>query len=249
MTSGGKNFIDLTGMVFNKLTVIRLAEKKNGKAFWWCKCACGNEKEIKVSTDVLKKGSTKSCGCARIKDILGKKFGKLLVKEYLYTKDNNAYWICDCDCGNENIIVKSSSLSFVNKKSCGCLTKEVNHEKFALEFGESSFNSLYYEYIKMAKKRNINFELTKEYFREIVNKNCYYCGIEPKQNFKSNKNAYGHYVYNGVDRLNSDKNIGYIPENVVPCCGNCNKAKMDMSEENFKELVTNIYNYWILKKS
>jgi len=31
--------------------------------------------------------------------------------------------------------------------------------------------------------------------------------------------------------------------NVVPCCGRCNKAQNDMSLEEFKALVVNIYGH------
>ena len=39
------------------------------------------------------------------------------------------------------------------------------------------------------------------------------------------------YVRNGIDRLNSD--IGYKMNNVVPCCYNSNRAKMDMPVDEF----------------
>lgn len=54
-------FIDLTGQVFGRLTVISRAENKGGRIYWNCKCECGNEKRI--SRNDLKRGSTKSCGC------------------------------------------------------------------------------------------------------------------------------------------------------------------------------------------
>ena len=34
---------DLTGKVFGKLTVLELAEWKNGTSYWHCRCECGNE--------------------------------------------------------------------------------------------------------------------------------------------------------------------------------------------------------------
>ena len=36
---------------------------------------------------------------------------------------------------------------------------------------------------------------------------------------------------NGIDRI--DNNIGYTKENSVPCCEICNKAKRDMSYNDF----------------
>lgn len=41
------NPIDLTGMKFNRLTVIeRTKNSKDGKAMWKCACDCGNERIV-----------------------------------------------------------------------------------------------------------------------------------------------------------------------------------------------------------
>lgn len=57
-----KQPIDLRGQRFGRLTVIDLAERKDGHTSWWvCKCDCGNVKEVRRSC--LIKGFTKSCGC------------------------------------------------------------------------------------------------------------------------------------------------------------------------------------------
>lgn len=59
-------YIDLTGVRFGKLTVIKRVENKitnNGqiKVQFLCKCDCG--KEVIVLSNSLKSGLTKSCGC------------------------------------------------------------------------------------------------------------------------------------------------------------------------------------------
>lgn len=57
-------FIDRTGKVFGKLTVVMLSERKEGKNLLWvCKCDCGNS--IEVTTGKLTSGNTKSCGCLK----------------------------------------------------------------------------------------------------------------------------------------------------------------------------------------
>lgn len=56
---------DLTGMTFNRLTVLNCAGKtKHGKYLWNCRCSCG--KKATVVTSKLRTGYTKSCGCYRI---------------------------------------------------------------------------------------------------------------------------------------------------------------------------------------
>jgi len=61
-------FIDLTGKVFGRLTVIRRSENSTiGKVKWLCKCLCGNEKS--VTSNHLQSGHTKSCGCFHTEQI------------------------------------------------------------------------------------------------------------------------------------------------------------------------------------
>ena len=53
---------DLTGMVFERLTVIsKHGRNDKGYITWLCKCECGNE-IISIGGN-LRKGTTKSCGC------------------------------------------------------------------------------------------------------------------------------------------------------------------------------------------
>ena len=61
-----KNSSDLTGKVFGRLTVLRRDTERHGsdkkrRAFWICRCECGNE--VSVVTDALRNGDTRSCGC------------------------------------------------------------------------------------------------------------------------------------------------------------------------------------------
>ena len=53
--------IDLTGMRFNRLTVIKRAYSINKRTLWVCRCDCG--KEITVESYNLRNGHTLSCGC------------------------------------------------------------------------------------------------------------------------------------------------------------------------------------------
>lgn len=58
-------FKDLTGNRYGKLTVVKRVYKDGErKTHWLCKCDCGNE--TVVSSDNLKNGHTKSCGCLRV---------------------------------------------------------------------------------------------------------------------------------------------------------------------------------------
>lgn len=59
-----RQFEDLTGRTFGRLTVIGLGQKtKWGQLRWECKCECG--KLIHKCSNPLISGTTRSCGCLR----------------------------------------------------------------------------------------------------------------------------------------------------------------------------------------
>ena len=136
-----------------------------------------------------------------------------------------------------------------NSQSCGCLRLEKLKEKGAvnkLTGSASNINSLFGSYKRTAKKRNIIFDLTKEEFSELIDKNCFYCDEVPKQKHKkSGTNEL--LLYNGVDRLNND--IGYKKENSVTCCKTCNYAKRQMSINEFYQWIERVYKNGINGKS
>jgi hypothetical protein len=121
-------YIDLTGKVFGKLTVLSLNDKieeaKNKYEYHWiCKCECGNLKSIPGKN--LRNGWTKSCGClTKPSNITGNKYGKLKVISFdKETKDKNGrnryYWNCLCECGK----IKSVYVNYLRsgkEVSCGC---------------------------------------------------------------------------------------------------------------------------------
>lgn len=53
--------LDLTGMRFGKLLVLRKGEIKFRYLYWFCLCDCGVEKDFRGSH--LKAGAIRSCGC------------------------------------------------------------------------------------------------------------------------------------------------------------------------------------------
>ena len=88
-------FKDLTGMQFDRLTVVKRAEsriKPNGAKVvqWWCKCSCGNPNLVLVSSSNLVSKHTKSCGCLKSEKSIenGK---KLKGKSNLKNKRYNTY--------------------------------------------------------------------------------------------------------------------------------------------------------------
>ncbi len=183
-------------------------------------------------------------------DISGKKFNQLMAIQFAERrklgKRYYIFWVFICDCGKEKIIQKAPVMQG-KTKSCGCLQKT---NIFKLDEGEGSLNTLIYTYKTNAKKRNLNFNLSKEEFKTITSSKCHYCGDEPKKEFKrppSNNPFNGNYVYNGIDRVNN--NGGYVIDNCVSCCEACNRAKLKMSESEFLNHIEKIYNNRLLKKA
>ena len=69
-------FIDLSGQIFGKWTVLEKTNNRDasGGVLWKCQCECGTIKE--VSGNSLRRGKSTGCGCVRIggqKNIAGKK--------------------------------------------------------------------------------------------------------------------------------------------------------------------------------
>lgn len=54
-------FQNLTGCVFNRLTVLGFAGRKSRKRYWFCRCECGSV--TRLAAGDLKEGRTLSCGC------------------------------------------------------------------------------------------------------------------------------------------------------------------------------------------
>lgn len=56
-------FLDLTGQIFGRWTVLTHASKtdKSGNAYWLCQCACGTQREVVGRS--LTRGRSTSCGC------------------------------------------------------------------------------------------------------------------------------------------------------------------------------------------
>jgi hypothetical protein len=128
--------IDLTGRIFDMLTVLKYAgANKHGMSTWLCRCKCGKCSTV-VGKD-LRKGNTTSCGCKRHRhqftDITGQQFGDLTVLNYAFThKNKRAMFKCLCTCGKtttkDGHLLRSGAT-----KSCGCKrhqVKDILHQVF-----------------------------------------------------------------------------------------------------------------------
>lgn len=97
--------------------------------------------------------------------------------------------------------------------------------------------------------------LTIEEYYTLSQMNCFYCNIPPSNIFnkaKTDKKASlkakenGKYIYNGLDRVNS--NLPHSKDNVVPCCKYCNWSKGNLTLEDFHSWIKRIQAYQASKK-
>jgi len=247
-------FIDLTGSNFGRLTVVEQAESKiiSGQRvyMWRCKCTCGND--IVVLGASLRRGGTRSCGCFQSEmkskrsfiDMTGRKFGRLTVIEIQGFIPRSGHgrgdsmWLCSCNCGNK-LIVMGKSLRSGNTQSCGCLRLERLSEAVSKPNGEAGKNAVLNSSKQTAMKKGRIWKLSDEFATELMLQNCFYCGAVPQNKSRD-------FIYNGLDRIDNSK--GYTPENVVPCCIHCNRAKRTRSVDEFLEWVKEVFRHSILEK-
>ncbi len=173
------------------------------------------------------------------KNIIGQKFGRLLVVESLGAFGKKGYQKqfvkCLCECGNTKILNLCTLGNHIF--SCGCLKKE-NRFKKSGGYTKTNEKCLFYRYKSKAIERNIEWALSYEEFVSFLYKNCFYCDTIPLQGRDIK--------YNGIDRLDSSK--GYIIDNCVTCCGRCNWSKGIMSYDQFIDMVYKIYQIHIINK-
>lgn len=60
--------IDLNGLVFDRLTVLKPATNIGRTTRWWCLCVCGQIRAI--SSNRLRTGETRSCGCLHKEELV-----------------------------------------------------------------------------------------------------------------------------------------------------------------------------------
>jgi hypothetical protein len=93
--------------------------------------------------------------------------------------------------------------------------------------------SRYKKYKRNAKRRGIDFSLTKTEFYAFEGVPCHYCGSEV------------HPI--SLDRIDND--LGYEKSNVVSCCFMCNSFKHVFDENDFINHVMKIFSYQNRKAS
>lgn len=175
-------------------------------------------------------------GRPRSNELKGLRQGKLTVLGYhgsSATKNGRVlkgtFWDVKCDCGT---IDQMRTQNFVAKKAMSCFKCKSNG---APPSPNSKINALYAQYRTTAMQKNLCFNLEPDYFKSLILSKCAYCGRPPsnkvyyvRNGTKSEKPLLARH---GIDRVDNLK--GYVASNVKPCCIQCNKAKGQMTCEEF----------------
>ena len=128
---------DLRGQRFGRLTALEPTDRRSrGCLVWRCRCDCGAE--VEVESRRLKPGAMLSCGCKEKppSDLMGCRFGKLVVLEKTEKRAANraVIWRCRCDCGAETEVPRDKLLSG-QKTSCGCGRTPLQKDWVGRRFG------------------------------------------------------------------------------------------------------------------
>lgn len=191
----------------------------------------------------------------KTKTMIGNKYGKLTVVEELQLRDKyrKKHYNCLCDCGNFHS-TSGECLRNGKTKSCGCWKKTIPPTNKILNRTDALWFQLYNKTINIRSKNlNIPSDIEFDDFVKLSVDKCHYCGIKNSNTIRDynrtgiEKKFISDTIlkYNGIDRIDSDK--GYTKDNAVACCFQCNRAKSDMKQDDFYQLITRIYNYNNLK--
>jgi hypothetical protein len=201
---------------------------------------------------------------AKYKDFIGFKVGKVEVIDFEKVEEIRNrlvyFYKYKCECGTIESTTKGCLLiskrnEEKNKKTTYCcpncrrnkLSEWAKKSCFRHSSPEDARCSvLHSNYRSKCKKKNWKFELTFDEFKKLVMSNCHYCNLEPnkfRKDISKKRQGMSRTYFNGIDRINSSE--GYYSENVVPCCEDCNKAKRNLSYEQFLDLIKRIYEFKI----
>lgn len=84
-----------------------------------------------------------------------------------------------------------------------------------------------------AQRRNLIVGLDYDDFCSINSLPCFYCGGKLPE------------TGCGLDRI--DSSLGYLSNNVRPCCRICNQAKSDLQENEFRDWALMLCSHWAAK--
>lgn len=149
---------DLTGMKFNRLTVVSFSHSKR-KTYWNCICDCGNPKVVRA--DNLQDNSVKSCGCLHIEG------SRKRMKEYASKENRIEFYDATCLIYPTNseipIIIDSEDYDLVNN-----YTWYIGDDGYARSNFENKKTLLMHKIITKTSSRTIIDHITNIEIRGVL---------------------------------------------------------------------------------
>ncbi len=227
----------LIGMKIGTYKIIGHDGVKNKNSYYLCKCNCGLIISICRPSLVRKIGPVR-CEC--FYSLENKKFGKLFVSKLAYKKNNTTYWHCDCDCGKK-VIIKRAHLADGRIRSCGCIRKGKESSNW-IGCGDIS-GSAFGKIKNIAKRRNIEFDITIDYVWDLFVKQKGKCALSGVDICFSNSDLITKTA--SLDRIDSTK--GYVFKNVQWVHKEVNFMKQQLDQDVFIDFCNKITKHQQLK--
>lgn len=133
--------IDISNKRFERLIAIEVAYIKDNRAYWHCKCDCGNN--VIVSGKNLRNGHTKSCGCLCVDKTRERRFKHGMKRTKFYRTYSNIL----TRCSNKN----SDRYKNYGERNIKCEWKDFN------EFYNDMYQS-YLEHVKIYGEKNTSID-------------------------------------------------------------------------------------------
>lgn len=200
---------------------------------WWTLQSAVREGTRCISCRSVRVGLVKS------KELyIGQKFGSLTVIDLTQGIDRVQKKLdimahTSCDCGRTHIVRLGSLLNGTCTRCKSCACRKRGDSLRGVDPYWSNKIKVLYQYKKHAKTRGVSWALTDQEALTLFESPCFYCGSKGSNtNVVRRKTLESRiWSYNGIDRKNSD--LGYTMDNVVACCRTCNRAKADLTIDQF----------------
>lgn len=241
---------DLAGQRNGFVVAIAPTDKraKDGSTIWLMQCDCGTEFER--SAGRFRKSI--SCGCKshdnsgqyKVLDLTGYESSSSIA---LYPTDKRRHtytvWVMRCLLCGETFETAAYNITRGQAAHRCPAWIEKYHPRIGrpvIPDNGAHINALYSHYKHSAASRSIPLELTKEQAQKLFEQECHYCGASPRVSY-THQSLRGEYAWNGIDRV--DNRLGYTVDNCVACCTQCNFAKRDMTQSEFKDWIKRAYQH------